>query len=124
MQNILTRVGARCIVLALTVIAAATTTQFTTPFGDWDRLSNKPIIAPQGSGFESAGTFVDLPEKTVQQPNADLLDLLDVRMRPPAALVVEHVLNCARAHIPVAKRAYEALDNAAIDEILCGDPSL
>src|SRR5438552_7153890 len=57
MQNILTRVGARCIVLALTVIAAATTTQFTTPFGDWDRLSNKPIIAPQGSGFESAGTF-------------------------------------------------------------------
>jgi predicted GH43/DUF377 family glycosyl hydrolase len=27
------------------------------PFGSWKRLSSGPIIAPQGSGFESAGTF-------------------------------------------------------------------
>jgi predicted GH43/DUF377 family glycosyl hydrolase len=27
------------------------------PFGDWQRLSDRPIIAPQGSGWEAAGTF-------------------------------------------------------------------
>ena len=29
----------------------------TPPFGQWKRLSLKPIIAPHGEGFESAGTF-------------------------------------------------------------------
>lgn len=27
------------------------------PFGPWRRLSTSPVIAPSGSGFESAGTF-------------------------------------------------------------------
>src|SRR6266498_1263810 len=57
MQNTLTRAATRCIVVAFTVIAAATATQFKMPFGKWDRLSEKPIISPQGNGFESAGTF-------------------------------------------------------------------
>jgi hypothetical protein len=66
---------------------------------------------------ESTGRFVDLPEKTVQQPNADLLDLLGVRMRPDPELVVDHLLNCAREGIAVAKRAYEALDGADSDVV-------
>jgi len=57
MQNTSTRAGARCIIVAFTLIAAATTTQFRVPFGKWARLSEKPIVAPQGDGFESAGTF-------------------------------------------------------------------
>jgi len=31
--------------------------QFSPPFGSWERLSSQPVIFPQGSGFESAGTF-------------------------------------------------------------------
>jgi predicted GH43/DUF377 family glycosyl hydrolase len=31
--------------------------QFVLPFGAWKRLSSEPVIAPQGTGFESAGTF-------------------------------------------------------------------
>lgn len=27
------------------------------PFGDWERVSNEPILSPQGSTWESAGTF-------------------------------------------------------------------
>ena len=27
------------------------------PFGAWQRVSNNPVIAPQGDGWESAGTF-------------------------------------------------------------------
>lgn len=27
------------------------------PFGDWQRVSNGPVISPQGNGWESAGTF-------------------------------------------------------------------
>jgi predicted GH43/DUF377 family glycosyl hydrolase len=58
MQCSLTRAGTRCINIAvLAVIAAATTNQFRMPFGKWDRESDKPIISPQGNGFESAGTF-------------------------------------------------------------------
>jgi len=30
---------------------------FRLPFGNWKRLSSRPIIAPRGSGFQSAGTF-------------------------------------------------------------------
>ena len=31
--------------------------QFTPPFGSWERLSPNPVISPQGADFESAGTF-------------------------------------------------------------------
>lgn len=58
MQSSLTRAGTRCIgIAALALIAGAATTQFRVPFGKWDRESEKPIISPQGDGFESAGTF-------------------------------------------------------------------
>jgi beta-1,2-mannosidase len=43
--------------VACAVIATATTTQIRVPFGAWDRVSDKPIISPEGHGFESAGTF-------------------------------------------------------------------
>jgi hypothetical protein len=43
--------------LILVIVAAATTTPFKVPFGTWDRVSRTPIIAPEGQGFESAGTF-------------------------------------------------------------------
>ena len=58
MSNIFTRVAERrlCCVL-LVMVVTATTTQISVPFGSWDRASDKPIIAPQGDGFESAGTF-------------------------------------------------------------------
>jgi len=39
---------------AIGLIAAV---QFSPPFGSWARLSSQPVIFPQGSGFESAGTF-------------------------------------------------------------------
>ena len=31
--------------------------QLSPPFGAWERLSTKPVMFPQGAGFESAGTF-------------------------------------------------------------------
>jgi predicted GH43/DUF377 family glycosyl hydrolase len=40
-------------ILTLLVLASA----FTPPFGTWTRVSQTPIISPQGDGFESAGTF-------------------------------------------------------------------
>lgn len=49
----LTRIGSIAL-LAATALAAAS---FNPPFGSWKRLSSQPIIAPQGDGFESAGTF-------------------------------------------------------------------
>ena len=52
------RVAARMICCVLfVVVLTATTTQRRVPFGTWDRASDKPIIAPQGDGFQSAGTF-------------------------------------------------------------------
>lgn len=39
---------------ALGLFAAA---QYTPPFGSWERLSLKPVIFPQGTDFEAAGTF-------------------------------------------------------------------
>jgi beta-1,2-mannosidase len=44
-------------VLAMAAVAAIAATQFKVPFGTWRRLSSVPVIAPQGDGFESAGTF-------------------------------------------------------------------
>lgn len=38
-------------------IAAMAAVSFSPPFGKWTRLSADPIVSPQGSGFESAGTF-------------------------------------------------------------------
>jgi predicted GH43/DUF377 family glycosyl hydrolase len=37
--------------------AALAAASFNPPFGTWKRLNSKPILAPQGTGFESAGTF-------------------------------------------------------------------
>ena len=42
---------------AIAIIATATTTHVRTPFRTWERVSDQPIITPQGNGFESAGTF-------------------------------------------------------------------
>lgn len=58
MPQVLTRAGTRvtyCTLLVLALGAAAT--QITAPFGSWNRISETPIIAPEGDGFESAGTF-------------------------------------------------------------------
>ena len=42
------------LLFAVGLFAAA---QFSPPFGSWNRLSPEPVISPQGTGFESAGTF-------------------------------------------------------------------
>ena len=42
------------LVAAISAIAAA---EFAIPFATWTRLSPEPVIAPQGDGFEAAGTF-------------------------------------------------------------------
>jgi len=58
MTSIIIRARMRVLSLViLVIVAAATTTSFKVPFGTWDRLSSAPIIAPEGQGFESAGTF-------------------------------------------------------------------
>jgi predicted GH43/DUF377 family glycosyl hydrolase len=43
-------------VLALLVVLAAQSSR-PLPFGAWHRLSDTPVIAPRGDGWESAGTF-------------------------------------------------------------------
>jgi predicted GH43/DUF377 family glycosyl hydrolase len=43
--------------LLVTVALSAGPVQTKPPFGTWQRVSDKPIISPQGAGFESAGTF-------------------------------------------------------------------
>ena len=58
MLNVLASAGARMISCTLLVLVlAAATTQITLPFGNWSRVSDTPIVAPEGDGFESAGTF-------------------------------------------------------------------
>lgn len=37
--------------------SGATGGQFRPPFGPWKRISLRPLIAPEGKGFQSAGTF-------------------------------------------------------------------
>jgi beta-1,2-mannosidase len=54
--NVTGRLARACVVLLLAVAAVAAA-QFTPPFGKWTRLSPDPIVSPQDSGFESAGTF-------------------------------------------------------------------
>src|SRR5208283_502986 len=46
-----------CLALALFALAAMAAVATTLPFGKWERLSADPVLAPQGNGFESAGTF-------------------------------------------------------------------
>jgi hypothetical protein len=43
------------LLLAATLACAAQTINL--PFGPWSRASNDPILSPQGSTWESAGTF-------------------------------------------------------------------
>src|SRR5271157_2708301 len=43
------------IVLFAAAVSAAVL--YSPPFSPWKRLSSQPVIAPQGTGFESAGTF-------------------------------------------------------------------
>jgi predicted GH43/DUF377 family glycosyl hydrolase len=51
--RILAKIGP-IVLLAAAALGAMT---FSLPFGAWKRLSSQPVIAPQGTGFESAGTF-------------------------------------------------------------------
>src|SRR5256885_13934980 len=46
-----------CIKVLTLLLALASQDSAKLPFGDWRRLSDSPIISPQGSGWESAGTF-------------------------------------------------------------------
>src|SRR6266536_669980 len=57
MSTFLTRVVERMLCCVLLVMLVTATTPIRMPFGSWDRPSDKPIIAPQGEGFESVGTF-------------------------------------------------------------------
>jgi beta-1,2-mannosidase len=53
------RHGIRCsgMTLALAAAACLFAAAFAPPFGEWTRVSQTPILSPQGDGFESAGTF-------------------------------------------------------------------
>jgi predicted GH43/DUF377 family glycosyl hydrolase len=41
----------------VSAFALMASTPFHLPFGKWGRLSQQPVVSPQGNGFESAGTF-------------------------------------------------------------------
>lgn len=43
--------------MLLVFVLAAATTGIRLPFGAWRRVSDTPIMGPEGKGFESAGTF-------------------------------------------------------------------
>jgi predicted GH43/DUF377 family glycosyl hydrolase len=43
--------------VTLIVLMVCEAVAFTPPFGKWTRLVPRPILSPQGNGFESAGTF-------------------------------------------------------------------
>jgi predicted GH43/DUF377 family glycosyl hydrolase len=45
------------LILALGAVCALYAVDHNLPFGAWQRLSKEPILAPQGAGWESAGTF-------------------------------------------------------------------
>ena len=51
--TILTKISFVALFAAVTLAASF----LNPPFGPWKRLGSQPVIAPQGSGFESAGTF-------------------------------------------------------------------
>ena len=46
-----------CVRLFALLLALASQDSASWPFGAWHRLSETPIIAPQGEGWEAAGTF-------------------------------------------------------------------
>jgi len=52
-----TRCMIRTTALLLSAVGLFAASQFTPPFGSWERLSPNPVISPQGADFESAGTF-------------------------------------------------------------------
>jgi len=43
--------------MSVAVVGALAAASLGRPFGPWRRLSSRPVIAPRGTGFESAGTF-------------------------------------------------------------------
>lgn len=45
------------LLFAAILLFAAGTPRSELPFGKWVRVSNRPILSPQGHGFESAGVF-------------------------------------------------------------------
>src|SRR5207245_5539526 len=48
----------RCLALPLLLFSAvAFQNSATSPLGTWRRLSETPVLAPRGNGWESAGTF-------------------------------------------------------------------
>jgi predicted GH43/DUF377 family glycosyl hydrolase len=52
------RAGSHIVIcISLVMVLRAATTQVTLPFGTWTRISDTPILSPEGDGFESAGTF-------------------------------------------------------------------
>jgi len=51
------RISMRWALLVLTASAAIAASNAVPPFGSWTRVSETPVISPQGDGFESAGTF-------------------------------------------------------------------
>lgn len=53
----LRRLSTTSATLLFAVVGLLAAAQFSPPFGAWKRLSSKPVISPQGTGFESAGTF-------------------------------------------------------------------
>jgi beta-1,2-mannosidase len=55
--SVWTRWAGAATILVMAAVAAIAAGQFSVPFGAWTRLSNEPVIAPRGNGFESAGTF-------------------------------------------------------------------
>ena len=44
-------------ILSLALLGGTASEPFHLPFGKWSRVSEEPVIAPKGEGFESAGTF-------------------------------------------------------------------
>jgi beta-1,2-mannosidase len=46
-----------CVKLFAVLLALASQDSASWPFGAWQRASENPVISPQGSGWESAGTF-------------------------------------------------------------------
>jgi len=45
------------LMFAIGAVCAVCATDHDFPFGVWQRLSKEPVLAPQGNGWESAGTF-------------------------------------------------------------------
>lgn len=53
-RQLIARAG---VFLSLLAVTSFATLRFTPPFGAWQRLSDEPILMPQGDGFESVGVF-------------------------------------------------------------------